>query len=123
MGVFLLHCLLGVSAIVGALVIILLTPIQYFIATKLANTQKSSLVRGDLWIYRIRNAEILYPSPSSPISGTLHRPAEEDLGDPEGHQAAEALRLGEHLLRQRGGNQGQRAHLPQDVCLLHLNVQ
>lgn len=51
MGVFLLHCLLGVSAIVGALVIILLTPIQYFIATKLANTQKSSLVRGDLCVF------------------------------------------------------------------------
>ncbi|XP_075886008.1 ATP-binding cassette sub-family C member 9 isoform X3 [Nelusetta ayraudi] len=43
MGVFLLHYLLGVGAIVGALVIILLTPIQYFIATKLADTQKSSL--------------------------------------------------------------------------------
>lgn len=51
MGVFLLHCLLGVSAIVGALVIILLTPIQYFIATKLANTQKSSLVSGELCIF------------------------------------------------------------------------
>lgn len=51
MGVFLLHYLLGVGAIVGALVIILLTPIQYFIATKLADTQKSSLVSGELFFF------------------------------------------------------------------------
>lgn len=32
------------------------------------------------------------------ISGTLHRPFKENHRDPEGHQAAEALRLGEDLL-------------------------
>ncbi|XP_066523830.1 ATP-binding cassette sub-family C member 9 isoform X2 [Hoplias malabaricus] len=43
MGVILLYYLLGASALVGALVIVFLAPIQYLIATKLANTQKSSL--------------------------------------------------------------------------------
>ncbi|XP_076862796.1 ATP-binding cassette sub-family C member 9 isoform X4 [Brachyhypopomus gauderio] len=43
MGVILLHYLLGYSALIGALVIVLLAPIQYLIATKLADTQKSSL--------------------------------------------------------------------------------
>jgi len=60
---------------------------------------------------------------SSPVEGTLHGSPEEDLRDPEGHQAAEALRLGEHLLWQRGGHQRQRAHQPQDLRLLHLHVQ
>lgn len=32
------------------------------------------------------------------VSGTLDRSSEEDLRDPERHQAAEAVRLGEHLL-------------------------
>lgn len=44
MGVILLYYLLGSSAIIGALVIVLLAPIQYLIATKLADTQKSTLV-------------------------------------------------------------------------------
>ncbi len=44
MGVILLYYLLGWSALVGASVIVLLAPVQYLIATKLANTQKSSLV-------------------------------------------------------------------------------
>lgn len=44
MGVILLYNLLGVSALVGAAVIVLLAPIQYFIATKLAEAQKSTLV-------------------------------------------------------------------------------
>lgn len=44
MGVILLYNLLGVSALVGAAVIVLLAPIQYFIATKLADAQKSTLV-------------------------------------------------------------------------------
>lgn len=44
MGVILLYQLLGCSALVGASVIVLLAPIQYLIATKLADTQKSSLV-------------------------------------------------------------------------------
>ncbi|XP_026778611.1 ATP-binding cassette sub-family C member 9 isoform X5 [Pangasianodon hypophthalmus] len=43
MGVILLYYLLGSSAIIGALVIVLLAPIQYLIATKLADTQKSTL--------------------------------------------------------------------------------
>lgn len=44
MGVILLHYLLGWSALVGASVIVLLAPVQYLITTKLADTQKSSLV-------------------------------------------------------------------------------
>ncbi|KAL6116613.1 abcc9 [Pungitius sinensis] len=43
MGVILLYHLLNVSALVGAAVIVLLAPVQYLIATKLADTQKSSL--------------------------------------------------------------------------------
>lgn len=46
MGVILLYHLLGWSALVGASVIVLLAPVQYLIATKLADTQKSSLVSG-----------------------------------------------------------------------------
>uniref|UniRef100_UPI003AAB3677 ATP-binding cassette sub-family C member 9 isoform X1 n=1 Tax=Centroberyx gerrardi TaxID=166262 RepID=UPI003AAB3677 len=43
MGVILLYYLLGYSALVGASVIVLLAPVQYLIATKLADTQKSTL--------------------------------------------------------------------------------
>ncbi|XP_053113746.1 ATP-binding cassette sub-family C member 9 isoform X2 [Hemicordylus capensis] len=43
MGVILLYYLLDRSALVGAAVIVLLAPIQYFIATKLAEAQKSTL--------------------------------------------------------------------------------
>eukprot|EP00064_Thunnus_orientalis_P011298 superscaffoldBa00001619_g11328 len=43
MGVILLYYLLGSSALVGASVIVLLAPVQYLIATKLADTQKSTL--------------------------------------------------------------------------------
>ncbi|KAM9823722.1 LOW QUALITY PROTEIN: ATP-binding cassette sub-family C member 9 [Neosynchiropus ocellatus] len=43
MGVILLYYLLGWSALVGASVIVLLAPVQYRIATKLADTQKSTL--------------------------------------------------------------------------------
>uniref|UniRef100_A0A8C5ADF5 ATP-binding cassette, sub-family C (CFTR/MRP), member 9 n=1 Tax=Gadus morhua TaxID=8049 RepID=A0A8C5ADF5_GADMO len=43
MGVILLHYLLGYSALIGASVILLLAPVQYLIATKLADTQKSTL--------------------------------------------------------------------------------
>ncbi|XP_062850775.1 ATP-binding cassette sub-family C member 9 isoform X2 [Trichomycterus rosablanca] len=43
MGVILLYYLLGSSALIGALVIVLLAPIQYLIATKLADTQKNTL--------------------------------------------------------------------------------
>lgn len=44
MGVILLYYLLGWSALVGASVIVLLAPVQYLIATKLADTQKNTLV-------------------------------------------------------------------------------
>ncbi|XP_028304430.1 ATP-binding cassette sub-family C member 9 isoform X2 [Gouania willdenowi] len=43
MGLILLYYLLGWSALVGASVIVLLAPVQYLIATKLADTQKSTL--------------------------------------------------------------------------------
>ncbi|KAM7367319.1 hypothetical protein PAMP_015230 [Pampus punctatissimus] len=43
MGVILLYYLLGSSALVGASVIVLLAPVQYLIATKLADTQKNTL--------------------------------------------------------------------------------
>lgn len=49
MGVILLYYLLGPSALVGASVIVLLAPVQYLIATKLADTQKSSLVSSFLY--------------------------------------------------------------------------
>lgn len=52
MGVILLYYLLGCSALVGASVIVLLAPVQYLIATKLADTQKSSLVSSML-VYSI----------------------------------------------------------------------
>lgn len=99
MGVILLHNLLGRSALVGASVIVLLAPLQYLIATKLANTQKSSLVRSSRLIQRLLEMTKLGLNLHFWFhSGTLHRSAEEDLGDLERHQAAEALRLGEHLL-------------------------
>lgn len=53
MGVILLYNLLGWSAVVGASVIVLLAPVQYLIATKLADTQKSSLV-GSVHVARRR---------------------------------------------------------------------
>lgn len=56
MGVILLHNLLGRSALVGAAVIVLLAPLQYLIATKLANTQKSSLVRSWRLTWRLVEA-------------------------------------------------------------------
>ncbi|XP_064871495.1 LOW QUALITY PROTEIN: ATP-binding cassette sub-family C member 9-like, partial [Oncorhynchus nerka] len=43
MGVILLYYLLGTSALIGSSVIVLLAPVQYLIATKLADTQKSTL--------------------------------------------------------------------------------
>ncbi|KAM9754739.1 ATP-binding cassette sub-family C member 8 isoform 1-T1 [Menidia menidia] len=42
-GVILLYYLLGISALIGATVIALLAPVQYFVATKLSQTQKSTL--------------------------------------------------------------------------------
>ncbi|XP_051548769.1 ATP-binding cassette sub-family C member 8-like isoform X1 [Myxocyprinus asiaticus] len=42
-GVILLYYLLGISALIGATVITLLAPVQYFVATKLSEAQKSTL--------------------------------------------------------------------------------
>ncbi|XP_074192182.1 ATP-binding cassette sub-family C member 8 isoform X2 [Rhinolophus sinicus] len=42
-GVILLYYILGVSALIGAAVIILLAPVQYFVATKLSQAQRSTL--------------------------------------------------------------------------------
>ncbi|XP_051889407.1 LOW QUALITY PROTEIN: ATP-binding cassette sub-family C member 9-like [Pristis pectinata] len=57
MGVILLYYMLGISALIGASVIALLAPLQYFIATKLADAQKSTL---DYSTERLKNTnEIL----------------------------------------------------------------
>ncbi|KAM9147082.1 ATP-binding cassette sub-family C member 8 isoform 7-T7 [Pangshura tecta] len=42
-GVLLLYYLLGISALIGAVVIIVLAPVQYFVATKLSQAQRSTL--------------------------------------------------------------------------------
>ncbi|XP_066894233.1 ATP-binding cassette sub-family C member 8 isoform X3 [Kogia breviceps] len=42
-GVILLYYILGISALIGAAVIILLAPVQYFVATKLSQAQRSTL--------------------------------------------------------------------------------
>ncbi|XP_043084806.1 ATP-binding cassette sub-family C member 8-like [Puntigrus tetrazona] len=48
MGVLLLYYLLGVSALIGAMVIVVLAPLQYFVATRLSRAQKSTLVSTSL---------------------------------------------------------------------------
>lgn len=47
-GVILLYYLLGISALIGATVIAVLAPVQYFVATKLSQTQKSTLVSATM---------------------------------------------------------------------------
>ncbi|XP_069079844.1 ATP-binding cassette sub-family C member 8 isoform X2 [Pleurodeles waltl] len=42
-GVMLLYYLLGISALIGATVIMVLAPVQYFVATKLSQAQRSTL--------------------------------------------------------------------------------
>ncbi|XP_073798166.1 ATP-binding cassette sub-family C member 8 isoform X2 [Danio rerio] len=42
-GIILLYYLLGISALIGATIITLLAPVQYFVATKLSDAQKSTL--------------------------------------------------------------------------------
>ncbi|XP_039200569.1 ATP-binding cassette sub-family C member 8 isoform X2 [Crotalus tigris] len=42
-GIVLLYYLLGISALIGAAVIIVLAPVQYFVATKLSQAQRSTL--------------------------------------------------------------------------------
>uniref|UniRef100_A0A4W3J840 ATP-binding cassette, sub-family C (CFTR/MRP), member 9 n=1 Tax=Callorhinchus milii TaxID=7868 RepID=A0A4W3J840_CALMI len=57
MGVILLYYMLGNSALIGAFVILMLAPLQYFIATKLADAQKNTL---DYSTERLKNtSEIL----------------------------------------------------------------
>ncbi|XP_041058370.1 ATP-binding cassette sub-family C member 9 isoform X3 [Carcharodon carcharias] len=57
MGVILLYHMLGISALIGASVIALLAPLQYFIATKFTDAQKSTL---DYSTERLKNTnEIL----------------------------------------------------------------
>lgn len=58
-GVILLYYILGVSALIGAAVIILLAPVQYFVATKLSQAQRSTLVS----VPRCALALFSYPSP------------------------------------------------------------
>lgn len=48
-GVILLYYLLGISALIGATIIALLVPVQYFVATKLSQTQKNTLVSYSYW--------------------------------------------------------------------------
>lgn len=57
------------------------------------------------------------------ISGILRRAAEEDQRAAARRQAAEAVRLGEHLPRQRGGDQRQRAQQPEGLCYLYVHIQ
>lgn len=59
-GVILLYYILGVSALIGAAVIILLAPVQYFVATKLSQAQRSTLVSVHLCP--------MCPPASSPLS-------------------------------------------------------
>lgn len=66
-GVILLYYILGVSALIGAAVIILLAPVQYFVATKLSQAQRSTLVS----ICRCACAPFSHPSPI-PLPLPLH---------------------------------------------------
>lgn len=126
-GVFLLYYLLGISALIGATVIAVLAPVQYFVATKLSQTQKSTLVSAD------PHLTVPPPSPRNPVktrrlvrfppAGIFQRAFEEDQRAAEGHQAAEAVRLGAYLLRQRGGDPGQGADQPAGLRPLHLHIQ
>lgn len=59
MGVILLYYILGVSALIGAAVIILLAPVQYFVATKLSQAQRSTLVS----VHRCAHGPFPHPSP------------------------------------------------------------
>lgn len=87
-GVILLYYILGVSALIGAAVIILLAPVQYFVATKLSQAQRSTLVSV------LRCGPALFPHPSpvclpapSPLSsvGLLTLPLEATKQLPHTH--------------------------------------
>lgn len=59
-GVILLYYLLGISALIGATVIAVLAPVQYFVATKLSQTQKSTLVGIFLVLFTYSTACIIF---------------------------------------------------------------
>lgn len=59
-GVILLYYLLGISALIGATVIAVLAPVQYFVATKLSQTQKSTLVGIFLVLFTYCTACIIF---------------------------------------------------------------
>lgn len=58
-GVILLYYLLGISALIGATVIAVLAPVQYFVATKLSQAQKSTLVSYLSWSFEKRHSTML----------------------------------------------------------------
>lgn len=66
-GVILLYYILGVSALIGAAVIILLAPVQYFVATKLSQAQRSTLVS----VQRCASVPFPFPFPLSACSSTF----------------------------------------------------
>lgn len=82
MGVILLYYLLGISALIGATVIAVLAPVQYFVATKLSQTQKSTLVSISLALLPERTtifrAGIISTFPGW-IAGRLWFPEDESL--------------------------------------------
>lgn len=59
-GVILLYYLLGISALIGATVIAVLAPVQYFVATKLSQTQKSTLVSIFIGPFTCRDTVLHY---------------------------------------------------------------
>lgn len=82
MGVILLYYLLGDSALIGAGVILLLAPVQYLIATKLADTQKSTLVSFTYTFVHVHVHVRVVNTPTSSclrlrniFSGLLDRPS------------------------------------------------
>lgn len=80
MGVILLYYLLGDSALIGAGVILLLAPVQYLIATKLADTQKSTLVSFTYTFVHVHVRVVNTPTSSclrlrNIFSGLLDRPS------------------------------------------------
>lgn len=60
-GVLLLYYLLGISALIGAAVIIILAPVQYFVATKLSQAQRSTLVSVFELVHDINIISSNYP--------------------------------------------------------------
>ena len=69
-GVILLYYILGISALIGAAVIIVLAPVQYFVATKLSQAQRSTLV--SIHSVHVAPLPILPPLVSPRIGGCPH---------------------------------------------------